>query len=79
MEYIPISLAFFGGVVGLGTICSAWIQIWRQGGWKQAMAMTPDGKWSSARRLMYIGAMLCCGFSLFLSALILFGGLPWQS
>lgn len=79
MEYIPLILAIIVGVAGFGTMCVAFLQVWRQGGWQQAMALTSDGRWSSARRLMVIGAGLGAGFGLFIFALSVFGGLPWQS
>ena len=79
MEYIPVLIAIAIGVAGFGTMCVAFVQIWRQGGWEQAMAPTSEGKWPLTRRLMVIGASLCCGFGFFILALIVFGGLPWQS
>jgi hypothetical protein len=70
MENIPVFIAIAVGVAGFGTMCVAFFQIWRQGGWQKAMAPTSEGKWFPARRLMLIGALLGCAFALFLSVLI---------
>jgi hypothetical protein len=79
MGNTPFWITLVVGVAGFGTMCAAFIQVSRQGGWEQAMAPTSEGKWSSARRLMLIGAFLGSGFGLFMLALVVFGGLPWQS
>ena len=79
MGNIPFWIALVVGVAGFGTMCVAFIQVSQQGGWKQAMAPTSEGKWSSARRLMLIGALLGSCFGFVTLALSIFGGLPWQS
>ena len=59
MEYIPILIALVVGVAGFGTMCVAFIQVWRQGGlskrrWAStsevqvAVGSSADAHWSLA-------------------------------
>lgn len=79
MEYLPIGIALIVGVVGVATMCVAFVQIQRQGGFRKALAPTSDGKWPKTRRLLLTGALLCFGFALFIKVLSIFSLLPWQS
>jgi hypothetical protein len=46
------------GLVGICFMAAAFATVLRQGGWKQAMQPDSQGRWSLARRLITIGALL---------------------
>jgi hypothetical protein len=46
------------GLVGFCFMAAAFAMVVRQGGWRQAMQPVSQGRWSLARRLMAIGALL---------------------
>jgi hypothetical protein len=75
---LPILAAIAVGFVGFCLMVAAFVLVARQGGWKQAMRLEPDGRWSLPRRLMFAGASLGTVFGVVV--LLLFaipGGIPW--
>ena len=50
--------AVASGAVGFCLMTAAFVMIFRQGSWKNAMQEDPQGKWPLPRRLMIVGAGL---------------------
>ena len=76
---VPILAAIVVGFVGFCLMVTAFVMVALQGGWRQAMRLEPDGRWSLARRLMFAGAFLGIVFSLAVAILFLIpGGIPWM-
>jgi hypothetical protein len=76
---VPILAAIVVGFVGFCLMVAAFVQVTRQGGWRQAMQSGPDGRWSPPRCLMFAGASI--GIAFWLAVAILFlipGGIPWM-
>ena len=78
-SYLPILLVTAIGLVGFCLIMTAFVMIFLQGGWKQAMQLGSKGKWTLPRRLMAVGAGLGVLFGvLFVLLYLIPGGIPWR-
>ena len=76
---LPILAAIAVGFVGFCLMVAAFVLVARQGGWKQAMRLEPDGRWSLPRRLMFAGALLGMVFAVAVNLLFAIpGGIPWS-
>jgi hypothetical protein len=58
-------------LAGIALMCAALLQMKRQGGFRSAIALTPDGKWPVGR-LLSGAALLCFALALVVALLTFF-------
>jgi len=64
MQNLLFAINMAAGAVGLVLMCATLLHMKRTGGFEQAMALTPDGKWPLGRYL-FGGALACFGLAMF--------------